>query len=93
MRPVTLVEAFYKGLQMSLERFGEFLREVAVLVVVFIPLDLWKNEWTWARTIGVFFVSAVLFTFGLVSESMAIAVKRGRIRYEEVQANGSGARP
>lgn len=83
LRPVTLVEAFYKGVQVFMEKSGDFLREVAALVLVFIPLDLWKNELTWMRSLGVIGVSGLLFFLGIGCEFTAIAVKRGRDRYEE----------
>jgi len=87
MRPVTLIEAFYKGVQVFMEKLGDFLREVAALVLVFIPLDLWKDSITWMRAIAVIGVSAFLFFFGLACEFSAIAVKRVRDRYEEVKQN------
>jgi len=82
-RPVTLVEAVYKAIQVFLEKFGEFLREAAVLVLVFLPLDLWKDQVTWPRAAGVLFVSALLFCWGLGCEFTSIVVKRYRDRYEE----------
>jgi hypothetical protein len=90
LRPVTLVEAFYKGMQVSMEKLGDFLREVAALVLVFIPLDLWKNEITWMRSIGVIAVSGMLFIFGIGCEFTALAVKRGRDRYEEEKSYDPG---
>ncbi len=90
LRPVTLLEALYKGVQVVLEKFGDFLREVAALVLVFIPLDLWKGDFTWQRSIGIILVSLAIFTFGLVSELGAVAVKRARDLYEEEQERGSG---
>jgi hypothetical protein len=89
---VTLVEAVYKALQVSLEKFGDFLREVAALVLVFIPLDLWRNEITWTRSVWVLAISAVIFVAGLGCEMTATVVKRARDLYEEVQENGSESR-
>ena len=89
LRPVTLVEAFYKGAQVFMEKFGDFLREVSALVLVFLPLDLWKNEITWPRSLGVIAASALLFVLGVGCEFTAIAVKRGRDRYEEEKNDGS----
>lgn len=93
LRPVTLIEAVFKGIQTTMEKGGEFLREVAALVLVFIPLDLWKNDITWMRSIAVLAVSAFLFFVGLGCDFTAIAVKRGRDRYEEEKSHGSDARP
>lgn len=93
LRPVTVTEALYKAIQTGLEKFGDFLREIAALVLVFLPLDLWKNDLTWLRSAGVICASAFLFIFGLGCEYTAIAVKRGRDRYEEEQNNGPITRP
>lgn len=92
MRPVTLVEACYKGIQTGLEELSEFLREVAALVLVFIPLDLWKNEITWTRSAEVFATSVFIFFLGLGCKGTAIAVKRVRDLYEEEQSRGSNDR-
>ncbi len=89
LRPVTLVEAIYKGLQVLMEKSGDFLREVAALVLVFIPLDLWQHSMTWEKTIGVLAVCVVLFWAGIGCEFVAIAVKRGRDKYEEEKKRGS----
>lgn len=83
LRPVTAIEAFYKGLQVLSEKLGEFLREVAALVLVFIPLDMWKNELTPMHTYFVLTVSAAIFIAGIGCDYSAIAVKRARDRYEE----------
>ena len=91
IRPVTLVEAVYKGIQVLMEKMGDFLREVSALVLVFIPLDLWRNEITWGRSFTVIGVSAALFITGFGCDLTAIAVKRGRDRYEEEQNRGSNA--
>ena len=90
LRPVTLVEAVYKGIQIFMEKLGDFLREISALVLVFIPLDLWKNEITWTRSLGVVGASVVLFVLGVGCECTAVAVKRGRDRYEEEKKDGSG---
>jgi hypothetical protein len=85
LRPVTFTEACTKGLQVLLEKFGDFMRELAVLLLVFIPIDYWKDGLTWPKILAVFGVSGVVFAFGLVSEYFAIAVKRYRDLYEEEQ--------
>lgn len=89
LRPVTLTEAVFKAIQTGLEMFGCFLREVAALVLVFIPLDLWKNEITWGRSLAVIGASAVIFILGVGCEWMSIAVKRGRVLYEEEKLHES----
>lgn len=83
LRPVTAIEAFYKGLQVFTEKLGEFLREAAVLVLIFIPLDLWKDQLTPTRIYVVVSVSAAVFFAGFGCECSAIVVKRVRDRYEE----------
>jgi hypothetical protein len=88
LRPVSLTEAVYKGIQVTMEKFGDFLRELAVLVLVFIPLDLWQKDITWMRSIGVLALSALFFVSGVVCEFVAIAVKRERDKYEEEQSCG-----
>ena len=77
------MEAFYKGVQVFSEKLSEFVREIAALVLVFIPLDLWKNELTWSRALFVFATSAMLFVSGIGLEFVAIVVHRARVRYEE----------
>lgn len=86
MRPVTLIEAFYKGVQVFMAKLGDFLREIAALVLVFIPLDLWKDSLTWQRGMDVVLLSLFLFLVGVACECVAIAVKRGRDRYEEAKS-------
>jgi hypothetical protein len=83
LRPVTVIEALYKALQVGLEKFGDFLRELAVLLLVFIPIDYWKVGLSWPRFYAVFGASAGIFGFGLMCEYAAIAVKRYRELYEE----------
>lgn len=92
LRPVTLVEAVYKGIQVLMEKLGDFLREIAALVLVFLPLDLWKKDLTWERSLGVIAVALMLFSTGIGCDLTAIAVKRGRDRYEE-ERYGSDPRP
>jgi hypothetical protein len=78
-----LIEAFYKGVQTFMEKLGDFLREVAALVLVFIPLDLWKESITFMRVAGVVGVAVILFMLGIGCEGLAIIVKRARDNYEE----------
>jgi hypothetical protein len=85
LRPVTALEAFYKAFQVGLEKFGDFLRELAVLLLVFIPIDYWKADLSWMRLFIAVGASAFVFGCGLASEYAAIAVKRYRDLYEEEQ--------
>ena len=66
---------------------GEYFREMAVLIVVFIPLDLWKHEEITAlRIINVLLASAGLFMIGMVCEWTSYGVKRGKSVCEEEEA-------
>ena len=56
---------------------------MAALVLVFIPIDLWKDQMNWPRSLGVLASSLAIFVLGVASELMAIAVKRYRDKYEE----------
>jgi hypothetical protein len=89
LRPVTLVEAAYKTLQTAVEKLGEFLCEIAALVLVFIPLDLWKDSLNWVKSIEVLGASAILLLSGIGCHLTATLVKRGRDLYEEAQSNES----
>jgi hypothetical protein len=63
---------------------GEFLREAAVLGLVFIPLELWKNSqvsWEHVTLLGV--AVTVSFTFGMIFEWTSCGVKRGREAWDE----------
>jgi len=63
---------------------GDYLREVAVLVIVFIPLDLWKHtEITGLRVTMVIFISAVIFLFGMAFEWTSYGFKRGKAAWEK----------
>jgi hypothetical protein len=65
-------------------RGGEYFREIAVLVVVFMPLDLWKHEEiTTTRVIMVLIASASIFLFGMIWEWTSYGVKRGKSAWEE----------
>jgi hypothetical protein len=86
VRPVTLVEAAYKTLQTAIEKLGEFLCEVASLVLVFIPIDLWKGDLNWIKSTEVLGASAVLLFSGIACHLTATLVKRGRDLYEEAQS-------
>jgi hypothetical protein len=58
---------------------GHYLRELAVLVVVFIPLDLWKHDEITTVKMGcVFAASAIVFLWGAAFEWLAYAVQWGR---------------
>jgi len=85
LRPVTFIEAAYKALQVFLENSNESIREVSVLLLVFIPLDYWQKDLTTARMLEVLGFSVGVFVFGWGCGMAAVAVKRSRDRYEEEQ--------
>lgn len=93
LRPVTVIEAFFKSLQTFLEKFGEFLREVAALVIVFIPIDYWKEKLDWTRMAAVSLGAIILFLTGYACDLVAIYVKRRRDQYEEEQGTWIRLKP
>jgi hypothetical protein len=54
------------------EMLGEALREIAVLVIVFAPLDRWveRRPYTWNNMWGTFTVAAILFALGVFLEKL-----------------------
>ena len=60
-------EAPRKG---TLEMLGEALREIAVLLVVFAPLDRWveKRPYNWSDFWRTFGLGAIVFAGGVVVE-------------------------
>ena len=54
------------------EMVGEALREIAVLVIVFAPLDRWveRRPYTWHDLLYTFFIGAALFVFGVLLEKV-----------------------
>jgi hypothetical protein len=48
---------------------GDFLRDIAILVVVFYPLDAWmEQKFDWNICLLIFVMSAVLLWLGMVLE-------------------------
>jgi hypothetical protein len=54
----------------TLQMLGEFLREVAVLVLVFVPIDLFSHNLTWMRFIYTLVGSCVILVFGVAIERL-----------------------
>jgi hypothetical protein len=54
------------------EMLGDAPREIAVLVIVFAPLDRWVEHkaYTWGDTGRTFAISATLFIFGAILEKV-----------------------
>lgn len=53
------------------EMFAEFLREAAVLVLVFVPLELYRHGLTWGWLAGI-----IGFSFGLLIAGIVLERKR-----------------
>jgi hypothetical protein len=51
-----------------MEMVGEFLREIAVLVLVFVPLELFKGNMSLGWYLGVLAFSATLLASGICME-------------------------
>lgn len=66
---------------------SDYLREVSVMVLVFIPVDLWKHaKIEPSDVLEVAFASALLFFLGMGFEWTGKAVARGREAWAEEQA-------
>ena len=54
------------------EMFGDAFREIAILIVVFAPLDRWveRRPYTWPDSWRTFGLGAVLFAIGLAFERL-----------------------
>jgi hypothetical protein len=64
---------------------GDYLREAAVLVLVFIPIDLWKNkDITGLNLLEVGVLSLIILGFGMFCEWIALLMKRVQNRLEGV---------
>jgi hypothetical protein len=52
------------------EMFGEAFREIAVLVLVFAPLDRWveRRAYTWPDLLQTFGLSSAVFAMGVLIE-------------------------
>ncbi len=71
-----LESGFYMG--------GHYLREIAVLILVFVPLDFWKHqEITTLRLFGVGAISLLVLFCGMVCEWTSYGVKRGKKVWEQ----------
>ena len=63
---------------------GDYFREMAVLIVVFMPLDLWKHEEITPFRIAMVGIASIgLFVMGMLCEWTSYGVKRGKNAWEE----------
>lgn len=71
-------------LETSFHSVGEFLKELAVLNYVFVPLDLWKDHKVESKDLSQLVRTTILlFVVGMALEWTANIVQRGREIYEE----------
>jgi len=48
---------------------GDFLREIAMLVVVFYPLDAyWQGKFDWTSVLWVLFIAGIFLYWGMILE-------------------------
>jgi hypothetical protein len=54
------------------EMMGEAFREIAVLVIVFAPLDRWveRRAYTWGDSLETFGISGTIFILGVLFERL-----------------------
>jgi hypothetical protein len=53
------------------EMLGEFMREVALLVLVFVPLEFFlqaERRYRWSAIFGAFLLSGILLSTGIIVE-------------------------
>lgn len=66
---------------------GHYLRELAVLVVVFVPIDYWRHDQITAwRIVGIASVSILILLCGMVCEWTSYGVKRGKQFWEKEES-------
>ena len=77
---LAMLESFF-------DRGSEYFREMSVLVVVFIPIDLWKHAViTSSVVLEVFGASALLYLLGMACEWTAFGVRKRRDAWVEEAA-------
>ena len=75
MRYQITKEVRLAALEMSLEKFGNFLEELSVLILVFVPLDIWQGKLTLRHLIEIGCSSGGLFLIGLGCHWVLLIVK------------------
>lgn len=85
MRKVSITGAFLCMAESGLELFSELVRDAAVLVLVFVPIDWWKDKASWKPDSVVILVvgSLLVFGIGLALHWTSQLVKWARGIYEE----------
>jgi hypothetical protein len=69
-------------LETGFDSGGHFVRDIAVLIFVFVPLDIWKNEFSVYRVISLTLVSGAIFTIGLALQWVSNLVRISREIWE-----------
>lgn len=83
-RKVSFTASAFTILESGLEMSGHFVRDIAVLVLVFVPLDVWKHqEVTVNRLTLLVVVSLIVFGFGLVLQWASHLVQWAKGIWEE----------
>ena len=63
---------------------ADYFREMSVLIVVFIPLELWRHaQITMFGVFQVLAASAALYLIGMACEWTSFGVRRGRQAWQE----------
>lgn len=85
-KPLSFITAVLAMCETTFMRGGEYLREVSILVMVFVPLDYWKHsEVTPVRIILVVACSAVIFIAGMICEWASYGIKLGKAAWVRSQ--------
>lgn len=91
MRYVRLSTTLFKLGESIFHMGSEYMREASVLVLVFIPLDLWKHEEiTETRLALVFGGSVLVFFCGVAFQWTAYAVKVARAIWDKEELTEHG---
>jgi uncharacterized membrane protein YeiB len=72
----------------TLSKIGDFLREAAVLGLVFIPIDLWRNSQVPWEHLTIFGLAVIVtFAFGVFFEWTSLGVKYAKQIWEEKEVS------
>jgi hypothetical protein len=67
----------------ALDTSAHFSRDIAVLVLVFVPIDLWrKQDFDIRHYVGLVLFSGAFFIVGLALQCVASVVQRGKEIWE-----------
>ena len=75
-RKVSVIGAFLDMTESGLEMSGHFFRDIAVLVLVFVPIDIWTHQPVMkSDLVGLGGGSLVVFAFGMALQWVSSLVK------------------